>query len=187
MTTAVTSVSIVFLAGSVLLIVAGVGHSRHHDDFLATLSSHGLLPRRLVRLSSWCVVGAELTVGSWGAFAVVNWQLGGGLSVGATLAEAGLYLLLSGYLVALIRLRPGADCGCFHPGAPVNVLTVVRASGLAGVALAFPMLVSAETASMQITGSQMAASWLCSAVLVAALSVAPHALVSVPAHQLKGW
>ena len=183
MTAALTSMSIVFLAGSVLLIIAGVGHSRHHHVFLATLTSHGLLPRRLVRSSSWCVVGGELTVGSWGTFAVVNWQLNGGLSVAAALAQAGLYLLLLGYLVALIRLRPGADCGCFHPATPVNALTVVRAASLAGVALAFPMLIAAETTNVSLTGPQMAASWLCSAALVAALSVVPHALAGVPAHQ----
>lgn len=176
MTAALTIASIVFLAGSMLLFVAGVGHIRHPHVFRSTLTSHEILPRRLVRSLSWCVAGAELTVGSWGAFAVVDWQLDGGVSVVAALAQAGLYLLLLGYLVVLVRLRPGADCGCLHPATPVNALTVARAAGLAGVALAFPMLVAAETAGVPLTGPQLAASWLCAATLVAVLSVVPHAL-----------
>lgn len=174
MTVVLSSLSIVFLTGSALLLVAGVGHIRHHHAFLTTLTSHGLLPRRLVRSSSWCVAGAELTVGCWGAFAVVAWQFDGGLSVAAALAQAGLYLLLLGYLVVLARLRPGADCGCFHPGTPVNVLLVGRAASLAAVALAFPLFATTEAVGASLTGPQLAAGWLCSAALLAVLSVVSH-------------
>jgi hypothetical protein len=177
--------SVLFLTGSVLLLVAGVGHGRRRATLAATLSTHRLVPLRLVPAMSLCVVGTELAVGVSGAFAAVRWQTGGVLPVTPALAQAALYLLFLSYLIALMWLRPGSDCGCSHRNTPVNALTVGRAAILAGAALTFPALGAAEAASISLSGLEVVMTWLCSGILVAALSVVPHALPGVPALQSK--
>lgn len=169
-------VSTIFLAGSVLLLTTGVGHARQRAKLTVVLIGHRLLPTRWAHTLSWLLIGTELVVGSGGTSAVVMWQLGGGLTPAPALAQATIYTLFFGYLIALARLRSGADCGCSSRSEPVNGFAIGRAAVLAAAAIAFPVLTAVGSLPESLAMSQLVLTWLGAAGLAAVISIAPHAL-----------
>ena len=168
-------ISTIFLTGSVLLLITGIGHARRRAKLTAVLVGHRLLPTRWADRVSWLLVGTELVIGVGGTSAVLMWQLDRGLTLAPVLAQAALYTLFFGYLVAIARLRSGADCGCSARSAPVNGFVIGRAAVLAAAAIAFPVLTAIGSLPASLTMSQLVLTWLGSAGLVAVVSLAPHA------------
>ncbi|HEX2299229.1 MAG TPA: MauE/DoxX family redox-associated membrane protein, partial [Pseudonocardiaceae bacterium] len=152
----------------------------------AVLAGHRLLPARWAPVLSLLLIGSELVVGVGGASAVVTWQLGGGLATAPVIAQAALYTLFFGYLIALARLRSGTDCGCSSRPVPVTGFAIGRAAVLAAAAIALPWLIAVDVQPGSPSMSQVALTWLGSVGLVAVLSVAPHALASGAPRALGG-
>ncbi|WP_170127070.1 MauE/DoxX family redox-associated membrane protein [Kineococcus rhizosphaerae] len=113
---------LLFLVGTVLLLVAGTAKLRHPAGTAQALRTQGLPgDARLVR----ALGGAEVLVaaGSLAGLAVAAW------------ASAALYAGFTGFVVlALTRRRPLSSCGCF--GEPDLPPTRVHVAVTAALALA---------------------------------------------------
>ncbi|WP_267593219.1 MauE/DoxX family redox-associated membrane protein [Carbonactinospora thermoautotrophica] len=121
--------SVLTAAGALLLVTAGINHLRNRRTLRAALAAHRLLPAAALGAVARLLGGVELVVGGVTVVAML------GYATPVRLAAAGqalLYAGLAGYLVALVRRRPGAGCGPLA----ANELTVTRA-----VVLAFAGLV----------------------------------------------
>jgi len=154
----VNTTAVPYLAGSLLLLAAGVAKLRRPLGTRQALRTQGLpSPAWLVRL-----LGAvEVLLGA-GALAQVP-----GAAAGTALA----YLGFSAFVVlALVRDRPLSSCGCFAgPDVPPTLLHVVVTAGAALAALlvavgdpaGVPALVAAGAGTaLAVAGSAALVAWL---------------------------
>lgn len=120
-----------FTAGGLLLLAAGVGHVVRRRHLAAVLTTHRVTgaPRRLIATT---LGFAEIVVGA----AVVSTAATGAVSAPAGVTATVVYAAFVGYLARLLRVAPGADCGCFGSDEPVTGWTVARAVLLAATSLA---------------------------------------------------
>ena len=98
-------VTCVRILTGVILLTAGVAKVTGFDVFVTQVALYDILPMSLVRLASYCLLSAEITIG----FVLIV----GYFSRGASILSVSLFTTFIGALsLALWRELPLEDCGC---------------------------------------------------------------------------
>lgn len=117
-----------------ILLAAGLSHLRRLRTLEANLAAHGLLRPALVQPASIALVAAEVLVGAGG---IVAYFAGARAVAGRLLVAAALvFLAFAVYATIVLRVRPGATCGCAYADGPISALIPIRAVALGAVSLA---------------------------------------------------
>lgn len=118
------------LAGAVLLVAAGIEHTRQPGVLRSSLEAQRTFRGAAVRLITRVLGPIELIIG---VGVLGCWVGGSELIRPFTAAASVLYAGFAAYTLFLLRRRPTVPCGCFGTGDPVTVATVARAAFLATV------------------------------------------------------
>ncbi len=123
-------------AGIVFGVLGGAGamHARRLESLVSTLGAHRLLTRPLVRPVAGFVALTEISLGILGLAGLAF--VGGQLLAVAALLSAALYASYTVYLIVLVRIRPGSNCGCNQSDLPANWAHVLRSAVLCVLAVA---------------------------------------------------
>jgi hypothetical protein len=133
---------------SLVLVSAALGHARHRT-LAADLAAQALIP---ARLRGAVVLGAPIFEVMAGGLAVVAvWESSMWTRL-ALVAPAVLGMgVYAAYSYALVKLRPGAPCGCSANRMPANHGVTWRAASLAVLGLAAVFAPRAPDVSAQST------------------------------------
>jgi hypothetical protein len=114
-----------------VLAISGVAHTRGLRSLRDDLTTHDLLPRRLIGPGAISLVLAELFLGVGGIWAWVEGDTSRASQflVGAAI----LYSLFAAYSTVVLKVRPGVWCGCGHIDTRISALIPGRAVLLAAL------------------------------------------------------
>ncbi len=116
------------LAGAVLLVAAGIEHTRQPSVLRSSMEAQRTFRASAVPLIARVLGPIELIIG---VGVLGCWVVGSELIRPLSAAAAVLYAAFAVYTLFLLRRRPTAPCGCFGTSDPVTVATVARAAFLA--------------------------------------------------------
>lgn len=153
----VEALRVVGVAGALLLIGAGVGHTRSPAQLRALLRAHGIAPKSLVVPLARTLGPAQLLLGAAVLVGVAAWPP---LAAAAGAASA---LLFAGFAVYLTRLvGSGQPCGCFGDDAPTGPFAVTRAVLLTAGAIGLVLRSASPTTWLTIGAAVLFAAvlWL---------------------------
>ncbi len=121
-------------ACALVLLASGLGHLARTAETAHETAAHGVLPARWTRGLAVLLPVLELALG--GLLLVGLLAPTTPLARGASLAAAALFAGFAGYLLLVLRRGAGGlPCACGVGGAPLGGWSVVRAGGLAVLAL----------------------------------------------------
>ncbi len=131
----------VALAGAFLLTIGGLAHVRHRSSLRTALRAQRLLPHAWLPRVAVAVTAVELVVGT-GVLAAV--AAAPSIAWAPLILQGIVYSGFTAYLTRVMRVRPGAPCGCLGGHDAVTWATIGRAGLLAcgsfgGAALTVPL------------------------------------------------
>ena len=128
------------------LVAAGVSHLRNLVELKLALADQRLAHARIVPALATAIAVLETGTGALTLGALLEPARAPGGVRSAFLVATLIFAAFSCYLAMLLRLRPGAPCGCSHRGVPASAATLLRTGFLAaaaGMTTAFPAAVLA--------------------------------------------
>lgn len=173
-------------AAGLVLLAAAAGHLRSPADLRRGLAAHQVLPTSLHRAVATVLGPVELVLGALALAAAVGaGGAGRGFALGVSMPLAALFLLLTAYLVQVLRTTRGqvVPCACGLGQTPVGPPTIARAGILTAVAVLGGVtaqgwsLPSAPATEASVALAAMLVLALATALLPAARAV-PEAVLS---------
>jgi hypothetical protein len=118
-----------------VLAASGLAHIRHPRVLVAIVREHQLVPRPLSTAAAIGLISVELIAG-WVGPAALILRASSYADVSRPLLAivVFVYVLVTFYSLAVVRLRDGVRCGCSSGEQAATVWTVVRASLLTAIA-----------------------------------------------------